>query len=44
MGASDSKLAFKQDILKLSEPKIIPLNDPYWKGVSYAISLQKVQY
>ncbi|KZF20294.1 hypothetical protein L228DRAFT_254011 [Xylona heveae TC161] len=30
MGASDSKLVFKQGIFKLSEPKVIPEDDPYW--------------
>lgn len=33
MGASDSKLVFKQGIFKLSEDKNIPANDPYWTGV-----------
>ena len=33
MGASDSKLVFKQGIFKLSEPKTIPADDPYWTGV-----------
>ncbi|MCJ1237120.1 hypothetical protein MMC14_005104 [Varicellaria rhodocarpa] len=32
MGASDSKLVFKQGIFKLSEPKTIPADDPYWTG------------
>lgn len=30
MGASDSKLVFKQGIFRLSEDKIIPADDPYW--------------
>ncbi|KAJ4311121.1 hypothetical protein N0V94_008108 [Neodidymelliopsis sp. IMI 364377] len=30
MGASDSKLTFKQGIFRLSEPKQIPADDPYW--------------
>ncbi|KAH0545294.1 hypothetical protein FGG08_000593 [Glutinoglossum americanum] len=30
MGASDSKLVFKQGIFRLSEEKGIPPNDPYW--------------
>jgi hypothetical protein len=34
MGASDSKLVFKQGIFKLSESKIIPADDPYWASVS----------
>ena len=38
MGASDSKLVFKQGIFKLSEPKIIPADDPYWTGVRFLIS------
>lgn len=33
MGASDSKLVFKQGIFKLSEQKNIPANDQYWTGV-----------
>ncbi|KAF2663629.1 hypothetical protein BT63DRAFT_108320 [Microthyrium microscopicum] len=32
MGASDSKLVFKQGIFKLSEQKDIPNNDGYWNG------------
>jgi hypothetical protein len=34
MGASDSKLTFKQGIFRLSEPKQIPADDAYWTGVS----------
>ncbi|KAK5249174.1 hypothetical protein LTR16_006283, partial [Cryomyces antarcticus] len=30
MGASDSKLVFKQGIFKLSEQPDIPADDPYW--------------
>ncbi|KAK2603471.1 hypothetical protein QQS21_004331 [Conoideocrella luteorostrata] len=30
MGASDSKIVFKQGIFKLSEERHIPANDPYW--------------
>jgi hypothetical protein len=33
MGASESKLVFKQGIFRLSEEKAIPANDPYWTGV-----------
>ena len=33
MGASDSKLVFKQGIFRLSEDKNIAANDPYWTGV-----------
>ena len=33
MGASDSKLSFKQGIFRLSEPKQIPADDVYWTGV-----------
>jgi hypothetical protein len=33
MGASDSKLTFKQGIFRLSEPKEIPADDAYWTGV-----------
>ncbi|KAF2269453.1 hypothetical protein CC78DRAFT_557874 [Lojkania enalia] len=32
MGASDSKLTFKQGIFRLSEPKQIPPDDAYWTG------------
>ncbi|KAL8873185.1 MAG: hypothetical protein Q9174_001306 [Haloplaca sp. 1 TL-2023] len=32
MGNSDSKLVFKQGILKLSEPRAIPTDDIYWTG------------
>ncbi|KAF2276561.1 uncharacterized protein EI97DRAFT_433390 [Westerdykella ornata] len=32
MGASDSKLSFKQGIFRLSEPKQIPADDAYWTG------------
>jgi hypothetical protein len=32
MGASDSKLVFKQGIFKLSEQKDIPADDEYWTG------------
>jgi hypothetical protein len=32
MGASDSKLTFKQGIFRLSEPRQIPADDPYWTG------------
>ncbi|KAJ4377616.1 hypothetical protein N0V83_000443 [Neocucurbitaria cava] len=32
MGASDSKLSFKQGIFRLSEPKQIPPDDVYWTG------------
>ncbi|KAF2403075.1 hypothetical protein EJ06DRAFT_573387 [Trichodelitschia bisporula] len=32
MGASDSKLVFKQGIFKLSEQKAIPADDQYWTG------------
>ena len=34
MGASDSKLVFKQGIFRLSEQKDIAPNDPYWTSVS----------
>ena len=33
MGASDSKLVFKQGIFRLSEEKSIAPNDPYWSSV-----------
>ncbi|KAI4247598.1 MAG: hypothetical protein LQ352_006122 [Teloschistes flavicans] len=32
MGNSDSKLVFKQGVLKLSEPKTISPDDTYWTG------------
>jgi len=32
MGASESKLVFKQGIFRLSEEKAIPASDPYWLG------------
>ncbi|CAN9095610.1 unnamed protein product [Alternaria alternata] len=32
MGASDSKLSFKQGVFRLSEPKQIPADDAYWTG------------
>ncbi|KAF2140377.1 uncharacterized protein K452DRAFT_299725 [Aplosporella prunicola CBS 121167] len=32
MGASDSKLVFKQGIIRLSEQQQIPADDPYWTG------------
>ncbi|KAK2733696.1 hypothetical protein FQN57_001976 [Myotisia sp. PD_48] len=32
MGASESKLAFKQGIFRLSEQVKIPANDTYWEG------------
>ena len=33
MGASESKLVFKQGIFRLSEEQAIPANDPYWTNV-----------
>ena len=33
MGASESKLVFKQGIFKLQEAKTIQADDPYWTGV-----------
>lgn len=33
MGASDSKLSFKQGIFRLADPKQIPADDAYWTGV-----------
>ncbi|EEP78992.1 conserved hypothetical protein [Uncinocarpus reesii 1704] len=32
MGASESKLVFRQGIFRLSEEKNIPADDPYWTG------------
>lgn len=41
MGASDSKLSFKQGIFRLAEPQQIPAEDQYWTGVSphYVMSI-----
>ena len=39
MGASESKLVFKQGIFRLSEEKDIPASDPYWTNVSNRGSL-----
>jgi hypothetical protein len=36
MGASDSKLTFKQGVFRLSEPQEIPADDAYWTGVCAA--------
>lgn len=38
MGASESKLTFKQGIFRLSEEQSITANDPYWTGVRHIIS------
>jgi hypothetical protein len=35
MGASESKLVFKQGIFRLSEEKEIPADDPYWTKVGH---------
>lgn len=37
MGASDSKLVFKQGIIRLSEQTEIPADDTYWTGVRLPI-------
>lgn len=34
MGASESKLAFKKSIFRLSDRAVIAPNDPYWVQVS----------
>ena len=34
VSASDSKLAFKQSVLKLCETKDIAADDPFWTSVS----------
>lgn len=39
MGASDSKLVFKQGIFKLSEQQGIGADDPYWTGVCNIASI-----
>lgn len=38
MGASESKLVFKQGIFRLSEEKDIPADDPYWARVCFPFS------
>lgn len=43
MGASESKLVFKQGIFRLSEDHAIPATDPYWTGVSEIAILDQVQ-
>ena len=37
MGASESKLVFKQGIFRLSEQNGIAADDPYWAGVSFIL-------
>jgi hypothetical protein len=37
MGASESKLVFKQGIFRLSEEQNIAANDPYWTGVRHCL-------
>jgi hypothetical protein len=39
MGASESKLVFKQGIFRLSEEKDIPADDPYWARVRFLLHL-----
>lgn len=39
MGASESKLVFKQGIFRLSEEKDIPPDDPYWARVCFESSV-----
>jgi hypothetical protein len=39
MGASDSKIGFKQGIFRLSEERNIAANDPYWTSVRDALDL-----
>jgi hypothetical protein len=39
MGASDSKLVFKQGIFRLSEQKAIPADDEYWTGVGSPVAV-----
>jgi High-temperature-induced dauer-formation protein len=43
MGASESKLVFKQGIFRLSEDQAIPPGDPYWTGVSHRAITTQVQ-
>jgi High-temperature-induced dauer-formation protein len=42
MGASESKLVFKQGIFRLSEDQAIPAGDPYWTGVGGIPSLTRL--
>lgn len=37
MGASESKLVFKQGIFRLSEENEIPADDPYWARVNISL-------
>lgn len=39
MGASESKLVFKQGIFRLSEEKVIPADDPYWTRVRHLLKI-----
>lgn len=39
MGASDSKIGFKQGIFRLSEERNIAAHDPYWTSVRDALDL-----
>jgi High-temperature-induced dauer-formation protein len=39
MGASESKLVFKQGIFRLYEDKNIPADDPFWLKVTCQMSL-----
>lgn len=40
MGASESKLVFKQGIFKLAGQTSIPADDPYWTGVSASRAIE----
>jgi hypothetical protein len=42
MGASDSKIGFKQGIFRLSEERNIAAHDPYWTSVRDALDLTHV--
>jgi hypothetical protein len=44
MGASDSKLVFKQGIFRLSEDKTIPADDPYWASVGLSEMVRKLLF
>lgn len=39
MGASESKLVFKQGVFRLSEEQAISASDPYWTGVGHPLLL-----
>lgn len=44
MGASDSKLVFKQGIIRLAEQTAISADDTYWTGVCLPAQAQTSPY